>query len=229
MYEKNGMSCLADAPANLVDPSVITKSIPAALSIIDRNLRIVWMNTVQEGWFGPLGLLKGRHCYEVYERRKGVCPGCPSIKVFKYGLPECASIRRNIIVNVNGKEKKGDFKLTATPIKNEKGEVTQVLELVEDVTEEVRVEKTVKKKLSKVTKQLDFISELDKKFAYSHDNSLEEILKEAIELTPILFGSRICNLRLLESSRSLLVTKASKGLSKDYLKNTIMKVGEGIA
>ena len=208
------------------DPHVITKSISCALSIINKDMRIEWMNKVQEGFFGPLIKLKGQHCYEIYERKNKICQGCPTVKVFKYGLDECVSIRRNIIVNGS---RKGDFKLTATPIRDGEGKVVRVLELVEDVTDEVRIQKEVKSKIVLLSRELDFISRLDKDFIYSQEFSLDKILQQAVRIAPALFGAKESNLRLIDGSRKILISRASKGLSKRYTNKAVMQVGEGIA
>ena len=224
---RNGKSLYPPLPSSYTyDPSIITKSISAAISILDKDFRIVWMNEIQQKWFGPLSKLKGEHCFEIYERRKKICPGCPVIKVFKYGLNECVSLRKNIIVAGNQKR---HFKLTAAPIKDKEGNVVQVLELVEDVTEQVEIERKVKRKLNLVSRELDFISRLDKQFVCSSEVSLDQVLKQVIEIVPALFGSNICNLRMINGDKKILITRASKGLSKGYIHKTVMQVGEGVA
>ena len=89
--------------------------------------------------------------------------------------------------------------------------------------------KVIKKKLQVVSKELDFISNLDRRFVYEHDLSLEKILKESIKIAPALLGTNMCNIRILDGSKGSLMTKASKGLSKKFTSNTVMAVGEGVA
>lgn len=208
------------------DPTMITKSISSGLSILGRDMKIVWMNKAQEGWFEPLDSLKGKYCYEVYEKRNKICPGCPSVKVFKYGLNQCVSLRKDITVS-SGEKK--HFKLTASPIRDKKGKIIQVLELVEDVTQQTVIENQVKKKLGLVSKELDFIARIDREFIFSHHFSLDKVLKESVGIASTLLNSKICNLRLVNGSKNMLISKASKGLSRQYKKNVVMKVGEGIA
>ena len=75
----------------------------------------------------------------------------------------------------------------------------------------------------------DFISELDKQFTNSHELSFDKILKQSVEIAPILLGAKICNLRLIDSNKRILTTRVSKGLSKGYAKKTIVAIGDGIA
>jgi len=207
------------------NPSLITKSISAGLSILDKKMRIIWVNKTHEKWFAPLNTIKGKHCFNIYEKKPKICPGCPSIKIFKYNLDKCTSIRRNIFI----KGKRKHFKLTATPIRDDKGKVIQVLESVEDVTEEVKLEQQARKRLNRLSSELEFFSKLDRQFIYSTDFSMDKILNQSIEIAPILLGSEMCNLRLLDNSKNALISRANKGISKDYANNVVMPIGEGIA
>ncbi len=210
------------------DPTsdIITRSITAGLSILDRDFRIVWYNKTQSSWFGPLEKNRGKYCYEIYEKRSKVCHGCPTKKIFKYGMDECVSLRRNIFVEGKGIR---HFRITSTPIKDVKNRIIQVLELVEDVTDEINTDTQVKNKLSVVSKELDFISKLDRRFIYSEKNSLDTVLNQAIEIAPTLLNSKICNLRLLDTSSRLLIPRATIGLDKKYAENGILELGAGIA
>ena len=89
--------------------------------------------------------------------------------------------------------------------------------------------KAIKKKLQVVSKELDFISNLDRQFVYEHELSLEKVLKESINIAPALLGTNMCNIRILDGAKDSLITKASKGLSKKFTSNTVMSVGDGVA
>ncbi len=210
------------------DTTFITNSLAAGLSIIDRNFKIVWMNKFMQDCFGPLDKLKGRRCYEIYEKRKKICLNCPTEKVFKYGLSKCVSLRRNIRVSTGKGHRKGHFKLTATPIKDVKGNVVQVLEYVEDVTDEIKTENKIRKKLCVVSKGMNCMSKLDRQFVCSDESSLEKILRQSVEIASNLTSANICNLRIIDSSGKVLISRANKGLSKKYLSKTVMPLGEGL-
>lgn len=228
--EEKASRLILDVPSNYsCDSPLIAKSIPAALCILDRNFKIVWMNETQEKLFGSLSKLRGRYCYEVHEKRKKVCPGCPVSKVFNYGLNKCVSIRRNILVN-NGRGglKRRHFKITATPVRDERGSVTQVLEHVVDVTSQVRAERRIKKRLQSVSKEINVIVRMDRQFMCSENSSLDRILGQSVEIAPTLVGAEICNLRILDTSGKALTSRASKGLNKKYLSKSVIEIGEGI-
>jgi len=204
------------------NPDIISSSISAGLSIIDPKMRIVWHNKLYEKWFGKISDLRGRHCYEIYEKRKKICHGCPTLKVFKHGYDKCTSIRRGIVTKLGGKR---CFKLTTSPIKDKKGNVVQVIELVEDITDHIKADRLVKKKLSVVTKELHFISRLDKRFVSLKDISLEKVLGECAEIVRLLIGARVANIRLLEGINKISVEKDVSGLDRGSLWDMIHKFG----
>jgi len=108
----------------------IADSIGAGLSLIDKNFNIVWVNQIMEKWFGKLGTIQGRKCFEVYQLRDAVCLTCPSRRAMETGQVQTGEER-----SVFPDGRVIDFLLICTPVKNERGEVEQVLELTLDMTE----------------------------------------------------------------------------------------------
>lgn len=112
----------------------IADSIGAGLSLIDRDFRIIWVNDVLERWFGKSEHLRGKKCFETYQFRNYVCERCPSRLAMETGQVQTAEQRS---VFPDGRVM--DFLLICTPVKNERGEVVQVLELTLDITERKRM------------------------------------------------------------------------------------------
>jgi len=106
------------------------------LSVINREMRIVWVSQIMLDGFGPANKIYGQHCYEIYNHREKVCPNCPTVKAFRSGKAGFSAIQRAFDKDGN----KRYYQLTTTPIKNN-GKVVEVLELVQDVTEDVLSEK----------------------------------------------------------------------------------------
>jgi putative nucleotidyltransferase with HDIG domain len=107
----------------------ILNGVGVGLSLLDRNLRICWLNKTQEHWFGDHKLICGQHCYKVYQHRKEVCPHCPSLKAIQTGKPH-----RAIQIGYKSNGEKHYYQLDVTPIKNQMGKVIYALESVYDVT-----------------------------------------------------------------------------------------------
>jgi len=101
------------------------------LALVDRDMRVQWVNIYHEGLFGPLSELRGRICYEAFEARTSLCPNCPVIKTFESG-EESWGIRYNRNPKIGVLR---FFLLRTAPILNDAGQVESVLELVHEIEE----------------------------------------------------------------------------------------------
>jgi PAS domain S-box-containing protein len=118
----------------------IVSEIGAGLSMVDKNMKVVWMNKVQSSWFGELKDVKGHECFNVYWDANEVCKDCPSKKTFTSGTVEKAF---KLYTTSDGKQRW--YSITSSPLKDRTGEVTHVLELLEDVTKEKLAEEEFKR------------------------------------------------------------------------------------
>lgn len=100
---------------------------PCYVSVQDKNLRITRSNK----WFKrDFGASLGSRCYEVYKHRKEPCRPCPVMSTFEdgqyYQTEEVVTSQKGEQCNI----------LTWTaPIFNEKGEITQVMEMATNITQ----------------------------------------------------------------------------------------------
>jgi PAS domain S-box-containing protein len=112
----------------------IAAHIGAGLCLLDRGLKIIWVNEVMAGWFGGGTDLSGSDCYASFHHRAEACEACPSRRALETGLTQSME-KRDILSD----GRVLDFSVTSVPIRNARGEVDQVLELVLDVTERRRM------------------------------------------------------------------------------------------
>jgi len=75
-------------------------------------------------------------------------------------------------------------------------------------------------------KYLDALSKISN--AITSDLYLGDILKLIVTLTANTMNAKICSLWLLDSETNELKIRATQAMSKDYLKERSLKVGEGI-
>ena len=106
----------------------IFESINDGLSILNRDLDIVFANRVQEAMFPDHPLVGGK-CFNSFFDKKTACRNCPALKTIETGEP----LQGEILV------KKGHFsgrylEWSATPIKDDRRQVTEVLLLMRDVS-----------------------------------------------------------------------------------------------
>jgi PAS domain S-box-containing protein len=112
----------------------IADSLGAGLYLVNRNFEVVWVNETLEKWFGKFDSVEGKKCFQAYKFRHTTCEDCPIHKTLKTGQHHVAEQRV-----VFGDGRIMDFLVTSSPIKNEKGEVGQVLELSLDITDRKRM------------------------------------------------------------------------------------------
>ncbi len=107
----------------------IVKGIGAGLSLLDSEARLIWANDILQRWFGPIEELKGKLCHQLYEL---VDPQkeCSAFCTLRTGQIE----RGESFAEIIGGEKRY-FQLTTAPVKDDKGNIIQMVELTQDITE----------------------------------------------------------------------------------------------
>ncbi|MFH1856786.1 MAG: ATP-binding protein [Candidatus Omnitrophota bacterium] len=142
---------------------IILNEIGQGVTIIDKDLRIVWANAVIENWAGSLEIIKGKHCYKTYQQRESPCENCPGIKAFDTGSSHRA---RQYVYDTCGNIKY--FEFSSVPLKDEAGEITAVAEFAIDLTEKVQLEHKLKETKDRLQAIFDGISDgisvIDKKY-----------------------------------------------------------------
>ncbi len=111
----------------------VIDGITDGISIIDRDYRVLMVNKALSQWHNkPMGLFRGKPCYEVFQQQSSLCQGCPAHEAFETGRPV---FRERVSTTLGGK--KFYFHLTAFPLKDEEGRTIRVVEYVKDVTAEM--------------------------------------------------------------------------------------------
>ena len=104
----------------------ILSSLNTGLALINPDLTVAWVNKVTLGIL-PWDALIGKICYEAAAQRDEPCEGCGAIMAFKDGQ-----------IHETERQSPVDHRwhyIVSVPIKNEAGEVEQVLESVTDITD----------------------------------------------------------------------------------------------
>ena len=74
--------------------------------------------------------------------------------------------------------------------------------------------------------QIKALSEISK--AISSDHYLEDILGLIVTVTANVMDSKICSLWLLDEATKTLSLEATQSISKEYLKERVLRLGEGV-
>ena len=144
------------------------------ISMINPKMEIVWLNKTFQQWFPHIDSKKRPLCYKSFYSppREKICDYCPTIKAFKTG--EIHSSEADVCAD--GKI----YNVIATPVKDEKGNVTYVVETVEDITERKKTEEKLEilnKELLKSNRRLRQLSLKDPGTGLYNHRYLEEIIE----------------------------------------------------
>jgi PAS domain S-box-containing protein len=108
------------------------------ISIISPKMEITWMNKTLKGWFPDIDVSKKPICYQsfYFPPKEDICDYCPTVKAFRTG--EVHSSETGVCADGR------IYNVIAVPVKDERGEVSYVIETVEDITERKQAEETLK-------------------------------------------------------------------------------------
>ena len=107
--------------------------VPIAISIIDRDYRIVDANPRFEELYGAW---EDRVCYEVYKGRAAPCPDCAAVKTFEDGK---VRVREEEGVVQNGRQM--DYLVHMVPVRGPFGKIRFIVEMSTDISPVKRLEK----------------------------------------------------------------------------------------
>ncbi len=110
--------------------------IPGYLTVQDRDLHIIDANRRFREDFGDF---EGRTCYQVYKQRSEKCEVCPVDKTFRDGQEHSSQEQ---VTCLNGREV--STITYTTPIRDEDGQITAVMEMSTDITEIKLLQKQMK-------------------------------------------------------------------------------------
>ena len=101
--------------------------LPCYISIQDRDLRIIFANRIFESDFGDA---VGQYCHKVYKGSDQICPNCPVQKTF---YDKRIHITEETVQLANGKI--CQILIQTSPILDDRGEVTAVIEMATNITQ----------------------------------------------------------------------------------------------
>lgn len=103
------------------------ESMPCFLTVQDKDFRIIDAN---DRFVSSFGGFEGRYCYQIYKHRPEKCEVCPVEKTFRDGRRHSSEEK---VVTVNGREV--SVIVYTTPIYDEDGKITSVMEMSTDITD----------------------------------------------------------------------------------------------
>jgi len=116
-------------------------SMPCYLTVQDNSLHLIDAN---EKFRKEFGEIDGRYCYQIYKNRSEKCEVCPVERTFRDGESH-HSVEK--VKNLEGKEVW--VIVYTTPIKDDQGNVTAVMEMSTDITENILLENQLRESQEK--------------------------------------------------------------------------------
>ena len=116
--------------------AAILSGVTDRMVIIDRSMRVVWMNAAAAATArGGVG----RTCFDLMETTPEGCAGCPAVRTFISG-----QVERGVRAQPCPGGQTRYLDLITAPLRDASGDVHQVLEVARDVTELVEMEERLK-------------------------------------------------------------------------------------
>jgi len=131
----------------------VTSTIGVGLAILSKDHTTLWANRVLKKMAGDV---EGVRCYYTFFQRKEICPGCGLKSIFNHETDR-------IDIEVEGKDPEGNriwSQVIKTPIIDNHGNVTSVLEMIIPITERKKAEEERERLILELEKALSEVKTL---------------------------------------------------------------------
>jgi len=145
----------------------ILDNISIGVALISPAMEILELNRRMREWFPGVDLGGRPLCYRALSDppRTGICDNCPTIRTLRDRAvhEDTTRITRAGVVR--------DYRIVSSPILNEAGEITAVIEMVEDITERLSLESQFRQ-----AQKMESVGRLAGGVAHDYNNMLSVIL-----------------------------------------------------
>jgi PAS domain S-box-containing protein len=113
----------------------LVDNIGIGISLIDPGMKILTLNEQMKRWFPDIDVSKKPICYEVFNNppKSSVCDYCPTCQTLQDG-----QVHQSVTKTPRGAEIQ-HYKIISSPVKDNTGKVTAAIEMVEDITEHLKM------------------------------------------------------------------------------------------
>jgi len=145
----------------------LVENIGLGVTMLNPNMEIMAMNKQMQQWFPNVDVSKKQVCHHAFNDppSEECCSYCPVIKTFADGRIHEA------VTETPTEEGLINYRVVSTPIKDNEGSVTHVIEVVEDITERLKMEEELQR-----SKKIESIGILAGGIAHDFNNLLTSIM-----------------------------------------------------
>ncbi|MEW6657623.1 MAG: PAS domain S-box protein [Thermodesulfobacteriota bacterium] len=131
-------------------------SIQDYITILDRDLNILRVNPARERAFAPEMPLLGKKCYEVLHHASQPCEDCTALRTLETGQPN------EKIVTFELAERGGlrHINLSTFPLIDASGQITGVVEVGRDITEQNQAEESIRERESMLSLVINTVPQI---------------------------------------------------------------------
>lgn len=119
--------------------STIFHGIQDGISVLDKDMNIIRVNSAMEKWYAHQMPLVGKKCFRAFQGRDRACDVCPTARALQTLKPEMDEVP---LTGPNGVE--GWIELHAFPLIDQSGETIGVVEYVRNITDRKKAEQSLR-------------------------------------------------------------------------------------
>jgi PAS domain S-box-containing protein len=196
----------------------VFESIQDGVSVLDRDLNVVYVNATMERFYGDQRKIVGRKCYACYHDRSEPCPICPTRRCFESGKMES-----EIVPGLPGSPAEW-VEVFSFPIRDrETGAIRGAAEFVRDITRRKAAEQALERQKSYLATlhetALGLVGHLE----------LDEVLTAIVQNAAALISGADGIAYIHDPDTDEMVIKAATGSYAEKLRGFRLKMGEGLA
>jgi PAS domain S-box-containing protein len=161
----------------------LVDNIGIGITLISPNMEILSLNNQMMNWFPDIHPDGKPLCYQAYFNppRDQKCAECPTYKALQDGKIYEA------VIDIPGADGFRNYRIVATPIKDETGEIVAAIEMVQDITKHEKMEKALKESEQRFRTIFDcsndgiLLTFLESKKFYTGNNTICQMLGYNLE------------------------------------------------
>jgi PAS domain S-box-containing protein len=115
-------------------------AIQEGICVLDRDLRILRVNSWLEMMYASEMPLVGKKCYAVYQKRETPCPRCPTLRTLENGRAYIETVAYPSEENPTGW-----MEVSAFPLRDYKGNLLGAIEYLRDISERKQAEQEIQR------------------------------------------------------------------------------------